>query len=120
MTMETWFLGMGAAIAGLVQGIAGFAFAMVAVSIWVWGVNPQLAVVMGVFGGWTGQVIAAIRVRRGWDAEILWTFVLGSAIGIPIGSRLLPLLDPNRFKLVLGSLLVLGCSAMLATSSLPS
>jgi hypothetical protein len=36
----------GAAIAGLVQGISGFAFAMVAMSIWVWGVEPQLAAVM--------------------------------------------------------------------------
>src|SRR5262249_46255345 len=44
---------------------------------------------------------------------------LGSAVGIPIGNRLLPLLDPNRFKFVLGSLLVVGCLAMLATSKLP-
>src|SRR5262249_30311443 len=117
--VEIWILGLGAAIAGLVQGIAGFAFAMVAMSIWVWGVNPQLAVVMAVFGGWAGQVIAAIRVRRGWDAAILWNFVFGSAIGIPIGVRFLPLLDPTHFKLVLGSMLVVGCSAMLATSSLP-
>src|SRR5262245_53984451 len=118
--MEIWILGFGAAVAGLVQGISGFAFAMVAMSIWVWGVNPQLAAGLAVFGGWTGQVIAAVRVRRPWHAGLLWTFVLGSAIGIPIGNRLLPLLDPNPFKLVLGSLLVLGCSAMLATPKLPS
>jgi hypothetical protein len=120
MTMETWILALGAAIAGLVQGIAGFAFAMVAMSIWVWGVNPQVAAVMAVFGGWAGQVIAAIRVRREWHLGTLWTFVVGSAAGIPIGTRLLPLLDPNRFKLVLGSMLVVGCSAMLASSRLPS
>ncbi len=40
-------------------------------------------------------------------------------MGIPIGTRLLPLLDPNRFKLVLGGMLVVCCSAMLATSRLP-
>jgi uncharacterized membrane protein YfcA len=120
MTMELWILALGAAVAGLVQGIAGFAFAMVAMSIWVWGVNPQVAAVMAVFGGWAGQVIAAIRVRRPWHLGTLWTFVVGSAVGIPIGNRLLPLLDPNRFKLVLGSLLVVGCSAMLASSRLPS
>jgi uncharacterized membrane protein YfcA len=74
---------------------------------------------MAVFGGVTGQIISAIRVRRGLHLSILWPFVVGSAIGIPIGTRLLPLLDPNRFKLVLGSLLVLCCSAMLATSRLP-
>ena len=116
---EIWVLGIGAAIAGLVQGISGFAFAMAAMSIWVWGVDPALAAVMAVFGGWTGQLISAIRVRRGWHLELLWSFLLGSAVGIPIGTRLLPLLDPIRFKLVLGSMLVICCSAMLATSRLP-
>lgn len=119
MTSQLWILAVGAAVAGLVQGISGFAFAMVAMSIWVWGVDPQLAAVMAVFGGVTGQIISAIRVRRGWHLSILWPFLVGSAIGIPIGTRLLPLLDPNRFKLVLGSLLVVCCSAMLATSRLP-
>jgi uncharacterized membrane protein YfcA len=119
MAFQLGILAFGAAIAGLVQGISGFAFAMVAMSIWVWGVDPQLAAVMAVFGGVTGQIISAIRVRRGWHLSILWPFVLGSAIGIPIGTRLLPMLDPNRFKLVLGSLLVVCCSAMLATARLP-
>jgi len=114
-----WVLALGAAIAGLVQGISGFAFAMVAMAIWVWGVDPQLAAVMAVFGGVTGQIISAIRVRRGWHVSILWPFLIGSAIGIPIGTRLLPYLDPNRFKLVLGLLLVICCSAMLLTSRLP-
>lgn len=119
MTGELWILAFGAAVAGLVQGISGFAFAMVAMAIWVWGVDPKLAAVMAVFGGLTGQIISVIRVRRGFHLELLWPFVLGSAIGIPIGTWLLPLLDPNRFKLVLGALLVLCCSAMLATSRLP-
>lgn len=116
---EMGWLAVGAAIAGLVQGISGFAFAMAAMAIWVWGVNPQLAAVMAVFGGLTGQIISVLRVRRGWHLELLWPFLLGSAIGIPLGTRLLPMLDPNRFKLVLGTLLVVCCSAMLATSRLP-
>jgi hypothetical protein len=117
---EVWVLAFGAAVAGLVQGISGFAFAMAAMSIWVWGVDPQLAAVMAVFGGLTGQIISVLRVRRGWHVALLWPFVLGSAVGIPIGTQLLPLLDPNRFKLVLGSMLVVCCSAMLATASLPA
>ena len=119
MTAELWLLAFGAAVAGLVQGISGFAFAMVAMSIWVWGIDPLIAAPMAVFGGWFGQVISAMRVRRGWYVSILWPFVVGSAIGIPIGTQLLGLLDPNRFKLVLGSLLVICCSAMLATARLP-
>jgi len=119
MTSEMWLLAFGAAVAGLVQGISGFAFAMAAMAIWVWGVDPQLAAVMAVFGGLTGQIISVLRVRRGWHLSLLWPFVLGSGVGIPLGTRLLPLLDPNRFKLVLGGMLVVCCSAMLATAKLP-
>lgn len=114
-----WVLAVGAAIGGLVQGISGFAFSMVAVSIWVWGIDPKSAAVMAVFGGWFGQCISALRVRRGWHFDILWPFLLGSAIGIPIGNMLLPMMNPNQFKLVLGSILVVCCSMMLATSKLP-
>ena len=117
--VELWVLALGAAVAGLVQGISGFAFAMVAMSIWVWAVDPQVAAVMAVFGGLTGQIISVLRVRRGWHVSLLWPFLLGSAVGIPVGTRLLPLLDPNRFKLVLGGMLVTCCSAMLATTRLP-
>ena len=116
---EMWVLAFGAAVAGLVQGISGFAFAMVAMAIWVWGVDPKLAAVMAVFGGVTGQIISVIRVRRGWHLHLLWPFVLGSAIGIPLGNQVLASLDPNRFKLVLGAMLVVCCGAMLATAKLP-
>ena len=116
---DMWILAIGAAIAGLVQGISGFAFAMVAMSIWVWTIDPILAAPMAVFGGWFGQVISAIRIRRGLQTHLLWPSVLGAAIGIPIGQQLLPYLNPNQFKLVLGSLLVICCSAMLATAKLP-
>lgn len=92
---------------------------MVAMSIWVWSIDPVAAATMAVFGGWFGQVMSAFRVRRGWHVAILWPFVAGSAIGIPIGQWILPMLDPDRFKLVLGSLLVVCCSAMLATAKLP-
>jgi uncharacterized protein len=114
-----WLWVLGAAVGGLVQGISGFAFAMVAMSIWVWGVEPQQAAIMAVFGGLTGQIVSAIRVRRGLHLSLLWPFAVGSAVGIPVGTRLLPLLDPNRFKLILGGMLVVCCSAMLATSRLP-
>lgn len=116
---QVWVLAVGAAVGGLVQGISGFAFAMVAMSIWVWGVDPKLAAVMAVFGGFTGQIVSAIRVRRGWHLNLLWPFLLGSLAGIPIGSRLLTILEPNHFKLVLGAMLVVCCSAMLLTPRLP-
>ena len=46
---------LGAAVAGFVQGLSGFAFGMVAMSFWAWVLEPQLAAVLSVFGSLTGR-----------------------------------------------------------------
>lgn len=43
MTPELGLLVVGAAVAGFVQGLSGFAFSMVAMSFWVWGIDPHVA-----------------------------------------------------------------------------
>jgi uncharacterized membrane protein YfcA len=110
---------LGAAVAGFVQGLSGFAFGMVAMSFWAWSLEPRLAAVLAVFGALTGQVIAALSVRRGFDARRLWPFVCGGLLGVPLGVLLLPRLDADAFKAVLGLLLVLWCPAMLLAKDLP-
>ena len=112
-------LALGAAAAGFVQGLSGFGFSMVAMSIWAWALDPRLAAAMAVFGGFTGQLVAALTVRRGFDLRALAPFVLGGLAGIPLGVLLLPRLDVDGFKLVLGVLLVLFCPAMLFARRLP-
>ena len=110
---------LGAAVAGFVQGLSGFAFGMVAMSFWAWSLEPRLAAVLAVFGALTGQVIAALSVRRGFDARRLWPFVCGGLLGVPLGVLLLPRLDADAFKAVLGLLLVLWCPGMLLAKDLP-
>jgi len=109
----------GAALAGFVQGLSGFAFGMVALSVWAWMLEPQLAAVLAVFGALTGQVIAAVTVRRGFDKALLWPFVVGGLAGVPLGVWLLPRLDLPTFKLCLGLVLVLCCPMMLLSSNMP-
>jgi uncharacterized membrane protein YfcA len=65
MPADLVLLAAGAAVAGFVQGLSGFAFGMVAMSIWVWGVEPRVAAVMTVMGGLSGQLLQAFTVRRG-------------------------------------------------------
>lgn len=110
---------LGAVVAGFVQGLSGFAFSLVAMSFWAWSLEPRLAAVLGVFGALTGQVIAAVTVRRGFDLRLLGPFVAGGLAGIPLGLWLLPRLDVAAFKAVLGALLVLWCPAMLLSGRLP-
>lgn len=112
-------IALGAVVAGFVQGLSGFAFGMVSMSIWAWSVDPSLAVVLAVFGGLTGQVIAALTVRRGFDLRRIAPFVVGGLLGLPIGLWLLPRLDVPLFKALLGTLLVTWCPLMLMSGRLP-
>lgn len=110
---------LGAAVAGFVQGLSGFAFGLVAMSIWAWVIDPQLAAALAVTGALAGQVVAAVTVRRGFAVGLLAPFVLGGLAGIPLGAFLLPHLDMHWFKAILGTLLVLWCPAMLLSKDLP-
>lgn len=113
MTPEAGLLLAGAATAGFVQGVAGFAFGMVAMSFWVWSLEPRVAAVMVVFGSLAGQLVAVFSVRRGFNGPRLGPFLAGGALGIPLGIWALPMLEPAAFKLAIGSALSLGCPAML-------
>jgi uncharacterized membrane protein YfcA len=113
LSNELLLLAFGAALAGLVQGISGFAFAMVAMSVWVWGIEPRLAAVMAVSGGLVGQIFSVFTVRRGLRLPVLLPFLLGGLLGVPLGAWALPHLEPAAFKLTLGLFLLLCCPAML-------
>ncbi|MER8397725.1 sulfite exporter TauE/SafE family protein [Mesorhizobium sp. M1348] len=119
MDSLVYVVALGAVVAGFVQGLSGFAFSLVAMSFWVWTVEPQLAAAMAVFGALTGQIIAAVTVRRGFDLKLLLPFLIGGTIGIPVGVAILPLLDVQLFKLVFGALLVVWCPLMLFARRLP-
>ena len=110
---------LGAIVAGFVQGLSGFGFGLVAMSFWAWSLDPRLAATLAVFGALVGQVLAAISVRRGFDVKLLLPFVLGGLAGIPIGVGLLPHLDIDWFKAILGLLLVIWCPTMLLAKNLP-
>lgn len=119
MSSEIALLVLGAVVAGVVQGISGFAFSMVAMSVWVWGVAPQLAAVLAVVGSLTGQLVAAGTARRALHMRDLAPFLAGAAVGVPIGVVVLPLLGADVFKLVLGAVLAVWCPMMLFARRLP-
>jgi uncharacterized membrane protein YfcA len=99
----------GAVLAGFVQGLSGFAFALAALSVWSWAVDPQLAAPMAVFGSLVGQVVALPVTWRGTDPRRVAPFILGGLLGVPLGIVLLGWLDPSGFKLGLGVFLLLYC-----------
>lgn len=102
------------------QGLSGFGYSLTAMSLWAWTLEPQLAAALAVFGGLTGQAIAAVSVRRGFDIKLLLPFVLGGLAGLPLGLYILPRLDVLLFKGLLGGLLVVFCPLMLLAARLPA
>ena len=109
----------GAVAAGFVQGLSGFAFGLVATSIWAWWLPPQMVAPLSVFGALVGQLIAAATVRRGLHWPRLWPLLAGGLAGIPLGLLLLPRLDGPSFQLAVGLLLALWCPLMLFSGRIP-
>ncbi len=110
---------LGAVIAGFIQGLSGFGFSLVSISIWAWVLDPRMAAALAVFGGLSGQIVAAISLRRGFNLRLLAPYVLGGVVGVPLGVFLLPMLDVNMFKAALGGLLILWCPTMIFARQLP-
>lgn len=119
LSKSIWIIALGAVVAGFVQGLSGFAFGLIAMSFWVWSIEPQLAAVLVVFGALTGQIIGIVSVRRGFALPILAPFLLGGLVGIPVGVAILPSLDTHLFKAILGLLLAFWCPVMLLSRQLP-
>lgn len=110
---------VGAAVAGFVQGLSGFAFGLVAMSVWAWAVSPQLAGPMVVFGSLIGQLLSIHSVRADIDLRRVLPFILGGVVGVPLGAAALPHLDATLFKGGVGLLLAVYCPAMMLTRELP-
>ena len=97
--MGLWFtwviVAAGAALGGFAQGLSGFAFGLIALSIWVWVLDPNLVAPL---------IVSGVARRPVCN---------GGAFGVPLGVALLRHVDPLAFKIGVGVLLMLWCLAML-------
>jgi hypothetical protein len=112
-------IALGAAVGGFIQGLAGFAFGLVALAIWGWTIDPALAGALVVFGSLLGQLLSLGAVRYAFDAARLWPFIAGGLLGVPLGVASLRHIDPESFKLVVGVILLAWCPAMLLVRDFP-
>ncbi|MCO6414615.1 sulfite exporter TauE/SafE family protein [Siccirubricoccus sp. KC 17139] len=109
---------IGAALAGFVQGLSGFAFGLVALAFWAWALDPVVAGSLVVLGSLVGQLMGVPLMRLAALPRAL-PFIAGGALGVPLGVTLLSRVDPLLFQAGLGTLLVLWCPLMLASGKLP-
>jgi uncharacterized membrane protein YfcA len=107
------------AVSGFVQGLSGFAFGLVATSLWAWMMEPQRVVPLVVLGSLVGQCASILSVRHEVRLARVRPFLVGAAIGVPLGAAVLRSLDATAFRAVFGFGLVAYCSVVLFTKGLP-
>jgi uncharacterized membrane protein YfcA len=91
----------------VVAGLSGFAFGLVAASIWLYILTPLQSATLIIAFGLIVQGYSVWKLRRALDWRKLWPFVLGAAIGVPIGVTVLTWTNPNHVRVGVGAFLVL-------------
>jgi uncharacterized membrane protein YfcA len=91
----------------LVAGLSGFAFGLVAASIWLYVLPPLQTATLIIAFGLIVQGYSVWKLRRALDWRKLWPFVIGAAIGVPVGVTVLTWANPNHVRAGVGVFLVL-------------
>ena len=94
-------------LGGFVSGFSGFAMGLVVSGIWLHIITPiQTATLIAGYGLLT-QGYGILKLRHALRWQDIWALVLGTAIGIPIGVKLLTYSNPIYLRFGVGVLLVL-------------
>ncbi len=101
------FLVAGALAGGIVSGLTGFGTAITALGIWVYAVPPTDASSLAIVCSTVSQTQNLHLIWRSIDWKRVLFFVVPGVFGVPIGTFLLPHIDPRLFKLGLGCFLVI-------------
>lgn len=106
---------IGAFLGAIASGGVGFAFAVVAASLWLHIFEPIRVTFLITSCSVVLQTSMIWPMRHHIEFRRLWPFLAGAAIGIPIGVRLVTYADPDLLKVGLGwFLLAFGLYALLA------
>jgi uncharacterized membrane protein YfcA len=103
----------------LVAGLSGFAFALVAASIWLYILTPLQTTTLIIAFGLIVQGYMVWKLRHALDWRRLWPFIAGAAIGVPLGISILGWANPAYVRAGIGLFLVLYSLYALLRPSLP-
>jgi uncharacterized protein len=93
--------------AALVAGTAGFAFGLIAAAAWLHVLTPLQTTTLIIAFGLLVQGIAVWKLRRALQWRRLWPFLVGAAIGVPLGVAILGWAHPGHVRIAIGVVLLL-------------
>ena len=89
-----------------VAGLSGFAFGLVAASLWLYILDPVQSATLIIAFGLLVQGYSVWKLREALDWGRLWPFIAGAAVGVPAGVTLLIWSDPRSVRLAVGIILI--------------
>jgi uncharacterized protein len=93
--------------AAFVAGLAGFAFGIVAAAVWLHILSPAQTTALIVAFGLIVQGWAVWKLRKAVKVARLVPFLVGGAIGVPLGGEVLCLASPASVRLGIGAVLII-------------
>jgi len=96
----------GAPIGGMVNGLTGFGTALTALGILMLAIPPTAAASLAIICSVVSQLQTLHLVWRTIDWKRVLFFVVPDLVGVPLGTWLLPHIEPRLFKLGIGFFLI--------------
>src|SRR3954466_320494 len=103
---------LGALAGGFVSGLSGFGTALMALGIWLYVLPPSIAVPLVLICSVISQISTLPSMWRSFDLSLVWPFVIGGLLGVPLGTMLVASADPKVFKLSVGVLILVFSTAL--------
>lgn len=111
-TLTYALLLFGALAGGFVSGLAGFGTALMALGIWLYVLPPSLAVPLVLICSVIAQTSTLPSMWKSFDLSLVWPFLIGGLLGVPLGTMMIATADPKVFKLSVGVLLLIFPTAL--------
>jgi hypothetical protein len=93
-------------LGGFTSGLTGFAAGLVVSGIWLHIITPlQTAVLIAAYG-MVNQTYGIWKVRHALQWRLILPFVVGGAVGVPLGAYLVTYVNPAHLRIGVGVLLI--------------
>jgi uncharacterized membrane protein YfcA len=119
-TFDLALFAAGTFAAAFVTGLVGFAFGIIAAAVWLHFLSPAQAAALIVVFGLIVQSWAVWKLRHALNWRRLLPFVIGGALGVPLGAEILRWTTPASLRIAVGAILVLFSLYSLMRPKLPS